>query len=203
MKKAVLLFILFFPFLIVHAQEPAPPSQEWCEWAFRQIPDHKKLGEADSTAFSSDFYCLLREVDRLNEWGFDTYGWKPEGADSMLYWYSDMEGSRLDGGRAKLSFEFTPETPLEGVVSVTIDHPDYLNNDGTRVTKYPMSIVYENGDWRINDWDSKWSEIAIAFGLYQKYESGNIEVDGRALAIIDKYLDHRPIQELLESLGYN
>lgn len=70
-----------------------------------------------------------------------------------------------------------------------------MNNDGTRVTKYPMSIVYESGDWRINDWDSKWTEIAIDFGLYQKYESGNIEVDGRALAIIDRYLDHRPIQE--------
>ena len=39
MKKAVLLFFLFFPFLIVNGQEPAPPTREWSEWAFRQIPD--------------------------------------------------------------------------------------------------------------------------------------------------------------------
>ena len=183
---------------IAYGQEPAPPAREWCEWAFRQIPDHKKLSEADSTAFSSDFYCLLKEVVRLCEWELDTCGWKPEGADCMLYWYSDMEGSRLDGGRAKITFEFTPKTPLEGVVLVTIDHPDYLNYDGTRVTKYPMSVVYENGAWRINDWDSKWTEIAIVFKDYQRNESGNIEVDGRALAIIDRYLEHHPIQELLD-----
>ena len=110
----------------------------------------------------------------------------------MLYWYSDMEGSRLDGDRAKLFFEFLPKTPLVGVVMVTINHPNYLNNDGTRVTKYPMSIVYENGNWRINDWDTKWTDIAVDIGLYQKYESGNIEINPRALAIISGYLEHHP-----------
>lgn len=198
MKKATVLFILFFAFLMVKGQEPVPPAREWCEWAFQQIPDHKNLEEVDSTAFSSDFYCLLKEVDRLNTWEEEACDCKPMGGDCLLYWYSDMEGSRLDGGRAKRSFEFAPKTPLEGVVTVTIDHPDFLNYDGTRVTKYPMSVVYENGAWRINDWDSKWTEIAIDFGLYQKYESGNIEVDGRALAIIDRHLDHHPIRELLE-----
>jgi hypothetical protein len=51
----------------------------------------------------------------------DTYGWKPEGADCLLFWYDGMEGSRFDGGRAKVYFDFTPKSPLEGEVLVTID----------------------------------------------------------------------------------
>ena len=198
MKKAVLLFFLFFPFLIVNGQEPAPPTREWCEWAFRQIPDQKTLKtleEVDSTAFSSDFYCLLNEIERLDEWFFETYECKPPGADCLNYWYSDMEASRLDGGRAKVSFDFAPKSALEGEVIVTINHPDYLNYDGTRVTKYRMSVKYENGDWRINDWDSKWTEIALVFNDYQKNESGNIEITPRALAIISGYLEHHPIPD--------
>ncbi|MBR0299247.1 MAG: DUF1653 domain-containing protein [Bacteroidales bacterium] len=188
-RRQALLLLFLFSFLVANGQEPAPPTQKWCEWAFRQIPDRKNLEEVDSTAFSSDFYCLLKELDRLATWQYETCDCKPPGADCLLYWYSDMEGSRLDGDRAKLSFEFLPKTPLAGVVMVTMDHPDYLNYDGTHVTKYPMSIVYENGDWRIIDWDSKWSEIADDFGLYQKYESGNIEINPRALAIISGYLE--------------
>ncbi len=191
MKKAPLL-LFFFSFLIANGQEPAAPTHEWCEWAFRQIPDHKNLEEVDSTAFSSDFYYLLKELDRLATWQNETCDCKPLGGDCLLYWYSDIEGSRLDGDRAKLFFEFLPKTPLVGVVMVTINHPNYLNNDGTRVTKYPMSIVYENGNWRINDWDTKWTDIAVDIGLYQKYESGNIEINPRALAIISGYLEHHP-----------
>ena len=81
-----------------------------------------------------------------------------------MYWYSDMEGSRLDGGRAKVYFDFTPKSPLEGEVIVTIDHPDYLNYDGTRVSKYRMPVKYEKGAWRINDWDGKWVEVSAQSG---------------------------------------
>ena len=198
MKKAALLFIIFAPFQIAHSQEPAPPTREWCEWAFRQIPDQKMLSEVDSTAFSSDFYCLLNEIERLDEWFFETYECKPPGAGCLNYWYSDMEASRLDGDRAKVSFDFAPKPALEGEVIVTIDHPDYLNYDGTRVTKYRMSVKYENGDWRINDWDSKWTEIALVFKDYQKNESDNIEITPRALVIISGYIEHHPVPVFFE-----
>ena len=189
MKRMIILLCCLLSSIIAFGQDPKPPTQEWCEWAFGQLPDRKSLSEVDSTACSSDFYCLLKEVDRLDEWYLETYECKPPGADCTMYWYSDMEGSRLDGGRAKVYFDFTPRSPLEGEVIVTIDHPDYLNYDGTRVSKYRMSVKYENGAWRINDWDAKWVEIAIVFRRYQIYY-GNVTIDSRAQAIINKHFEN-------------
>ncbi|MBR6863635.1 MAG: hypothetical protein IKM75_02135 [Bacteroidales bacterium] len=194
MKRILLLVISFFPILNTFGQEPSPPTQEWCEWALGQLPDQKSLSEVDSTAFSSDFYCLLKEIDRLDEWFFETYECKPPGAGCTNYWYSDMESdmenSRLDGGRAKVYFDFSPKSPREGEVLVTIDHPDYLNYDGTRVSKYRMSVKYENGAWRIHGWNGKWVDIAFAFLEYQNIESGNVTIDNRAQAIINQYIEN-------------
>ena len=138
MKRTIILLCCLLPGIIAFGQGPEPPTQEWCKWAFGQIPDNTVFADADSTAFSSDFYCLLKEVDRLDEWFFETYECEPPGAGCTNHWYSDMESdmesSRLDGGRAKVYFDFTPKSPLEGEVLVTIDHPDYLNYDGTRVS---------------------------------------------------------------------
>ena len=195
MKKMIILLCCLLSSIIAFGQDPKPPTQEWCKWAFGQLPDRKSLSEVDSTAFSSDFYCLLKEVDRLDEWFFETYECKPPGAGCTYYWYSDMEGSRLDGGRAKVYFDFTPKSPLEGEVIVTIDHPDYLNYDRTRVSKYRMPVKYENGAWRINDWDGKWVEIAVAFREYQYYESENVTIDSRALTIINKDLENVKLSE--------
>jgi hypothetical protein len=195
MKRMIILLCCLLSSIIAFGQDPKPPTQEWCEWAFGQLPDRKSLSEVDSTAFSSDFYCLLKEVDRLDEWYLETYECKPPGADCTMYWYSDMEGSRLDGGRAKVYFDFTPRSPLEGEVIVTIDHPDYLNYDRTRVSKYRMPVKYEKGAWRINDWDGKWVEIAVAFREYQYYESENVIIDSRALTIINKDLENVKLSE--------
>ena len=179
MKRILLLVTSLFSILNTFGQEPSPPTQEWCKWAFGQLPDQKSLSEVDSTVFSSDFYCLLKEIDRLDEWFFETYECKPPGAGCTYYWYSDMESSRLDGGRAKVYFDFTPKSPREGEVLVTIDHPDYLNYDGTRVSKYRMSVKSENGAWRIDDWNGKWVDIAFAFREYH-IEVGNVTIDSRA-----------------------
>lgn len=195
MKRMIILLCCLLSSIIAFGQDLKPPTQEWCEWAFGQLPDRKLLSEVDSTAFSSDFYCLLKEVDRLDEWYLETYECKPPGADCTMYWYSDMEGSRLDGGRAKVYFDFTPRSPLEGEVIVTIDHPDYLNYDRTRVSKYRMPVKYEKGAWRINDWDGKWVEIAVAFREYQYYESENVIIDSRALTIINKDLENVKLSE--------
>ena len=185
MKRMIILLCCLLSSIIAFGQDPKPPTQEWCEWAFGQLPDRKSLSEVDSTAFSSDFYCLLKEVDRLDEWYLETYECKPPGADCTMYWYSDMEGSRLDGGRAKVYFDFTPRSPLE----------DYLNYDRTRVSKYRMPVKYEKGAWRINDWDGKWVEIAVAFREYQYYESENVIIDSRALTIINKDLENVKLSE--------
>ena len=190
MKRMIILLCCLLPSVIAFGQDPKPPTQEWCKWAFGQIPDKKDFADADSTAFSSDFYRLLKEVYRLSKWEFETYGCEPAGDGCLLYWYGDMEGSPLDGGRAKVSFDFTPKSPLEGEVIVTIDHPDYMNYDGTRVSKYRMSVQYENGAWRINDWDGKWVEIAMVFREYQNFESGKVTIDSRAQAIINQYLEN-------------
>ena len=195
MKRTIILLCCLLLGIIAFGQDPEPPTQEWCKWAFGQIPDKRVFADADSTAFSSDSYCLLKEVDRLYKWELDTYGWKPEGADCLLFWYDGMEGSRFDGGRAKVYFDFTPKSPLEGEVIVTIDHPDYLNYDGTRVSKYSMSVKYENGAWRINDWDAKWVEIAIVFRRYQKYENGNVTIDSRAQAIINQHFENAELPD--------
>ena len=195
MKNTALFFILFSGILTACGCRPAPPTQEWCEWAFWQIPDNKPLSKVDSTAFTADFYCLLKEVKRLSTWEFETYDMKPEGDDCLYYWYNGMEGSVFDGGRATLSLSFTPVSRLSGEVAVTIDHPDYLYLDGTHISHHKISVIFENDAWRINDWDGKWVEIAVAFREYQYYESENVIIDSRALTIINKDLENVKLSE--------
>ena len=79
MKRMIILLCCLLSSIIAFGQDPKPPTQDWCEWAFGQLPDRKSLSEVDSTAFSSDFYCLLKEVDRLDEWYLETYECKPPG----------------------------------------------------------------------------------------------------------------------------
>ena len=196
MKKTVLFFILFSGILTACGCRPAPPTQEWCEWAFWQIPDNKPLSKVDSTAFTADFYCLLKEVDRLSTWEFETYDMKPEGDDCLYYWYNGMEGSVFDGGRATLSLSFTPVSRLSGEVAVTIDHPDYLYFDGTHISHHKISVIFENDAWRINDWNSrKWRELAEALVFYQQEHGDKIEINSRTKAILGKYLEKNPLQE--------
>jgi hypothetical protein len=113
---------------------------------------------------------------------------------------SDMENYRLDGDRAKVYFGFSPKSPREGEVLVTIDHPDYLNYDGTRVSKYRMSVKYENAAWRIHDWNGKWVDIAFAFLEYQNIESGNVTIDNRAQAIINQYIENVELPDWYRTL---
>ena len=196
MKKTALFFILFSGILTACGCRPAPPTQEWCEWALWQIPDNKPLSKVDSTAFSSDFYCLLKEVGRLSTWEYETYDFKPEGADCLYYWYDGMEGSIFDGGRATLSFTFTPVSRLAGEVTVTIDHPDYLYLDGTHISQHKISVIFEDDAWRINDWNTrKWRELAEALVFYQQFYGDRVIINSQAKAILDSYLEKNPLPE--------
>lgn len=53
-----------------------------------------------------------------------------------------------------------------------------------------MSVKYENGAWRIHDWNGKWVDIAFAFLEYQNIESGNVTIDNRAQAILNQYIEN-------------
>ena len=68
MKKTFLLLLCLLSVLVAHGQELAPPTQEWCEWAFRQLPDHRDIAEVDAKAFSVDFYTLLKIAFAINDW---------------------------------------------------------------------------------------------------------------------------------------
>ena len=59
---------LFLSVFAAHGQEPVPPTQEWCEGAFRQLPDHRDIAEVDANAFSVDFYTLVKIAFEVDEW---------------------------------------------------------------------------------------------------------------------------------------
>ena len=83
---------------------------------------------------------------------------------------------------------------MAGEVSVTIDHPDFLNGDNTRVSHHEISVVYEDDAWRINDWDShKWVEIKDVLDTYQQIHCDKISIDSRARAILNRYLESFPV----------
>ena len=68
MKKTILILICCFSVFAAYGQEPAPPTQEWCKWAFQQLPDHRDISEVDAKAFSVDFYTLLKIAFAINDW---------------------------------------------------------------------------------------------------------------------------------------
>ena len=112
MNKAILVLICFLSAFVAHGQEPTPPTQEWCEWAFKQIPDHKLLAEVDSAAFSTDFYGLLKEVEELSFWEEEVCECRTDGNDLIYYWYDILfEESYFDKETTTVSFRYTSITP--------------------------------------------------------------------------------------------
>ena len=99
MNKATILLICFLSAFVAHGQEPTPPSQEWCKWAFQQLPDHRDISEVDAKAFSVDFYTLLKIAFAINDW----FDWNDGMNGSMrkalrgyIRWFADqMEDSLI------------------------------------------------------------------------------------------------------------
>ena len=90
MKKTFLLLLCLLSVLVAHGQEPAPPTQEWCEWAFQQIPDHRNISEVDSKAFSVDFHTLLKIAFAVNEWEHQKNPGDIGSGEFLAYWYAEM-----------------------------------------------------------------------------------------------------------------
>ena len=95
MKKTILLLICFLSAFVAHGQEPAPPTQEWCKWAFQQLPDHRDISEVDAKAFSVDFYTLLKIAFAINEWEIEKDPGYIGSGEFLAYWYAGNGDSPL------------------------------------------------------------------------------------------------------------
>ena len=157
MNKAILVLICFLSPFVSHGQEPTPPTQEWCEWAFKQIPDHTLLSEVDSAAFSTDFYGLLKEVEELSFWEEEVCECRTDGNDLIYYWYDILfEESYFDKETTTVSFRYTSITPETGEVLITIHHPDIFAPGSTdEYSRHTMYLLFESGAWRIDEWDNR------------------------------------------------
>ena len=150
MKKTFLLLICFLSVFVTHGQEPAPPTQEWCEWAFRQLPDHRDIAEVDANAFSVDFYTLLKIAFEIDEWEHKK---NPGdiGAEFLFYWYAGNGDSPLSFRGHTIQYKVGKVQDGKTSVEITIRIPERSPNKPITL-RFTMYLVYENNAWRIDDW---------------------------------------------------
>ena len=149
--KKILLLICLLTALVAHGQEPEPPTQEWCEWAFQQLPQDRDLSEVDSTAFSAGFFELLKEAIEAEEWDRVHFPDIQDNWNPWTHWYSGISGPLHSDINTILTIEVRPVNEKRTTVVYTIQiiqpfPPNKHNN-------YYMPVVYENGAWRIDDWE--------------------------------------------------
>ena len=146
MKRITLLLICFLSAMVAHGQEPEPPTPEWCEWAFRQLPKDRALSEADSTAFSAEFYELLKKAIEAKEWEKVHFPNTYDKWNHWTYWYSGITGPLPSDINTVLTIKVRSVEEKRATVVYTILPPSIFN-------EYHMDIVYENSAWRIDDWE--------------------------------------------------
>jgi hypothetical protein len=158
MKKALLLLICFLSVYVAHGQEPAAPTQEWCEWAFQQIPDHRNISEVDSRAFSVDFHTLLKVAFAIDEWEQEK---NPGdiGAEFLFYWYAGNGDSPLDDPDHSIQYKVGKVQDGKTTVDITIHTPSWP----PEYHRFTMHLVFENDAWRIDDWFN-WDYNERGFG---------------------------------------
>jgi hypothetical protein len=177
MRKSVLLLLCLFSVLITHGQEPAPPTQEWCEWAFRQIPDHRNLSEVETRAFSYDFFTHLMTAYALMEWEREKYPEELGEWEFLAYWYAGNGDSPLDEPDHSILYEVG--TVQEGKTKVDIIiHAPAWRSIGMEHRKFSMPIVYEKGAWAIDDWYDR-DFIERGFGVSMKEQMENYIWSGK------------------------
>lgn len=150
MKRILpVLFICFLSVLNVRGQEP--PTREWCEWAFRQIPDHGDLSDVDGRAFSVDFYTLLSVAYTIEKWEREKNPAEIGEWEFLAYWYAGNGDSPLDDPNH--SIQYKAGNVLDGKVKVDIIiHTPSWPPYGPEYHRFTMNLVYENRAWRIDDW---------------------------------------------------
>lgn len=151
MKKAVLVLICVLSVHLAHGQEPAPPTQKWCEWAFQQIPDHQDLSEVDPQAFSVDFYALLKIAFAIDEWECEKNPGDIGGGEFLSYWYAGNGDSPLDDPDHSIQYKVGRIRDGKTAVAITIRTPAWLPY-GPEYHRFTMYLTYEDSAWRIDDW---------------------------------------------------
>ena len=160
MKKAILLFCCLISSLIAFGQEPTPPTQEWCKWAFQQLPDHRNISEVDAKAFSTDFETLLKIAFLIDEWEHKK---NPGdiGAEFLFYWYAGNGDSPLDDPNHSIQYKVGKVQDGKTNVAVIIRTPAWLPN-GPEYHRFIMHLIFEDDAWRIDDWFN-WGDYERGF----------------------------------------
>lgn len=150
MRKGIVIVFLLLSCVIAFGQNKlTSPTQEWCEWAFRQIPDHKALSKVDSTAFSLDFYTLLSMAFTIDKWELGKDPGEMGYGEFLAYWYAGNGDSPLDEPNYSIQYLVEEVQNGESSVLITIHTPEWRSFEYHRFT---MKVVFENGAWRIDDW---------------------------------------------------
>ncbi len=160
MKKLFLLFTIIVLVFAGCSIRPAKPTQEWCKWAFNQIPDHKDISEIDSTAFSAEFYGLLKEAYKAMDREIEMYPGMLGDYEFLFYWYDGNGDSILEPEDSELKFETTEVADGKTTVKVKVYAPSFAPYSPTDY-EFDMSLVYEDGLWRIDDWSTPTSESTM------------------------------------------
>ena len=151
MKKSILFLLCFLSVLAAHGQEPAPPMQGWCQWAFQQIPDHRNISEVDSEAFSVDFFTLLKIAFTIDEWESEKNPGDIGGGEFLFYWYAGNGDSPLEDPAHSIQYKVGKVQDGKTTVDITIRTPGWLPY-GPEYHRFTMNLTYEDSAWRIDDW---------------------------------------------------
>ena len=169
MKKTILILICFLSVCAAHGQEPAPPTQEWCKWAFQHTPDHRDIAEVDAKAFSADFYTLLKIAFAIDEWEHRKNPGEI-GAEFLFYWYAGNGDSPLDDPDHSIQYKVGKVQDGKTNVAVIIRTPAWLPN-GPEYHRFIMHLIFEDDAWRIDDW--------FNWGFYERGFEGSMREDCR------------------------
>ena len=151
MKKTFLLLLCLLTVFVAHGQEPSPPTQEWCEWAFRQLPDHRDIAEVDAKAFSVDFYTLLKIAFTINDWEIEKDPGYIGSGEFLAYWYAGNGDSPLSLRGHTIRYKVGIVQDGKTNVDIIIRIPERSPYEPVNL-RFTMYLVYENESWRIDDW---------------------------------------------------
>ena len=160
MKKLIFILASFVLFFGACNIKPSAPSQEWCEWAFNQIPDHKDISEIDSTAFSTEFYGLLKEAYKAMDWETEMYPGMIGDYEFLFYWYDGNGDSILEPEDSELKYETGEVADGKTTVKVKVYAPSFAPYSPTDY-EFDMDLVYEDGLWRIDDWSTPTRDLTM------------------------------------------
>jgi len=171
MKNIFLSVVCFLTGLGLYAQipsdrmseglEPAPPTQEWCGWAFRQIPDHRDISDVDSRAFSADFNTLLKIAYTIADWEQVKEPGSLGGWEFLFYWYAGNGDSPLEDPDHTIQYKVGKVQDGKTAVHVIIHTPGWLPY-GPEYHRFTMYLAYEDEAWRIDDWFN-WADAERGF----------------------------------------